>query len=304
MSADLLRRLDDLERQLTALQSRRRIAPAWIAALALGVFGGWLGHAVTNPPHALAQQGGARDLEARSIKIVDDQQRTVLLLACDKWGGYARAYNPQGKLIANYGGDEDGGMVRALAHDGTERTFFGVGDKNGGGLVYCRGADGRTSPVFLGVGPRGGYLYLRSPGDRASVWIGGDPDGHGGTAHVYDIDGFLRCDVGSNEQGGMVNLIGRKSNKSHVFLGTGELGFGGLFLARDDNDKIRAEIGQNSSGGYLVLNGKNNQSHVSLATSPDQRGGSLQILTSAGKTAVELGVTGGGTGYIDTFEKK
>lgn len=300
----LLRRLDELERKVNAYESRRHVSPRWLAVLACGFLGGWLGRFATDLPRAEAQGNANRDLEVRSIRVVDDQRKTFLHIDSNKFGGFARFFNEQGKVTVALGCDATGGSIQLNGHNGGERAYLGVADRNGGGLLHFHSADSKTVPMSLGVGPRGGYLALYNlSANQRSIWLGSRDEDNSGIVNVYDNLGKSRCELGSNPQGGTISLIGNK-NKPNVFLGTGSKEFGGLFLLRDDNAKVRAEIGQDANGGYLMLNGKSDRPAVSFANSADQRGGFLQIHNNAGKPRVELGINDGGAGYIDTFDKK
>ena len=46
----LLRRLDELQRRVNELESRRRVSPRWVVVLACGFLGGWLGRFLTDLP--------------------------------------------------------------------------------------------------------------------------------------------------------------------------------------------------------------------------------------------------------------
>ena len=300
----LLRRLDELQRRVNELESRRRVSPRWVVVLVCGFLGGWLGRFLTDLPRADAQPNANRDLEVRSLRIVDDQRKTFLHIDSDKFNGFARFFNAQGKVVVAIGSDADGGSIQVNGQNGGERAYLGVGERNGGGLLHFHSADSKTVPMSLGVGPRGGYLALYNlSANQRSLWLGSRDEDSSGVISIYDSLGKSRCEFGSNPQGGTISLHGNK-NKPNVFLGTGNKEFGGLFLLRDDNAKVRAEIGQDANGGYLMLNGKSDLPAVSFANSDDQRGGFLQIRNNAGKPRVELGINDGGAGYIDTFEKK
>ncbi|MEI7683930.1 MAG: hypothetical protein WCL32_02805 [Planctomycetota bacterium] len=296
----LLRRLDELEARVKTFDRSRRF-PGWFAALVCGFLGGWLGQYVTDPASVRAQPD-AGHVTAKSLKIVDDQGKVVVLLAADKIGGSARVFTNAGNMLVAVEGDPDGGMVRINGHDGLERAFLGVGDRKGGGLLYLRGADGKNHPVSLGVGNKGGYMALNNLAlNKRSVWLGSDDSEIGGAAFVYDRQGYVRADIGCNPQGGMINIYGSKKGKSQIFLGTGSLDLGGLMLLRNDDGKIRAEIGQGSNGGYITLNGnKDDRPHVALATSDDQRGGYVQIRDNKGAIKAELGIDKDGVGYVDS----
>lgn len=303
---DLALRFHELEAKVLALQAERARFPGWLAILVCGLLGGWLGRFVTELPYARAQGEAAPDLVGRTLKIVNEQGKTQLVLTSDKLGGIVRVFNAEGKTIATLDGDGDGGFCKINGPDGTERAFLGCGDKKGGGLLYFRNGDGKGTPVTIGAGQRGGYVTLHNRvGNKDTVWIGTHQEEDAGAIQLFDRQANLRCDLGVNKQGGMVNLYGNKKGKSHVFLGTGNLDIGGLLLLRDEEGKVRAEMAQGKNGGYLTLCGnKNDAPHIALSTSDDQRGGFLQVRANTGKVAVELGLDSSGQGYIDTFEKK
>lgn len=304
MNQDALDRLAQLETRLNQLERRSRF-PGWLAVLACGFVGGWLGHLATSPT-IWAQAGNPQEIVARSLKIVDEQGRALVTLSSDQLGGAARILNRDGRLLVAVESDPDGGLVRIHGQDGLERSFLGVGDRKGGGLLYFRNPEGKNNPMSLGVGPKGGYLVLNNlTANKRSVWLGTDDEDLGGVVFAYDLAGKVRCDFGCNKQGGALNLYGTKNEKSHVYLGTGGLDLGGLLLLRDTDGKTRVETGQGKAGGYVALNGnKNDACHLSLATFDDQRGGYLQVQGNDGKVKVELGVNASGQGYVDTFEKR
>jgi hypothetical protein len=306
MSADdaILRRLEELDRKVRTLETKRRY-PGWCAVLMCGFLGGWLGRFITEPAHARAQAEGAKDIVAKSIKIVNDQGKPAVELSQDTFGGFGRVFNAEGKVIVNLEGDADGGYVRVSGQEGGERAFLGVGNKKGGGLLYFRNAEAKNFPVEIGVGPRGGYVNLNSlVSDKVAVWLGSD-NTYNGVVHVHDNQGLHRCELGSNKEGGALSLTGSKRNQPHVYLGTGDLDLGGLLLLRNDDGKVRAEMGQGRNGGYLYLNGnKDDRPHIALDTSNDQRGGYLQVKSNSGKAIVEAGIDNTGAGYFDSFNRK
>jgi hypothetical protein len=294
----LLRRLEELDHKVRLLESRRRRVPGWCAVLACGLLGGWLGRFVTEPPSARAQGNAAIDVVAKSIKVLNDQGKPAVELGQDRFGGFVRILHPDGKSIVAVEGDGDGGCVRIAGPEGLERAFLGVGENKGGGLLYFRNAEGKMTPVSLGVGPKGGYLSLKNvAANEFAVWLGSDSESNG-VVHVHDHKGSHRCELGINKQGGELSLFGSKRNQAHVYLGTGTFDIGGLLLLRDDDGKVRAEMGQGKNGGYLLLNG-NKDDRANINTSEDQRGGFMQ-LRGGGKLFVELGIDNAGVGYVDT----
>jgi len=69
------------------------------------------------------------------------------------------------KMFLYAGADADGGALRAFAHDGKERAFFGVGDKQSGGLIYLLNPDNAKARMVIGVDESGvGYAEGRDEG--------------------------------------------------------------------------------------------------------------------------------------------
>ena len=79
----------------------------------------------------------------------------VILDVDDHAWGRINLRNGGGKMFLYAGADDDGGVVRAFGHDAKERAFFGVGDKQGGGLIYLLGTDNNKARLVLGVDGNG-----------------------------------------------------------------------------------------------------------------------------------------------------
>src|SRR5262245_12824123 len=94
------RRLEELERKVRRLESIRPRVSSWVAVLACGFVGGWLGRFLTEPPSARAQANPALEIVAKAVKILNDQGKTAVELGHDKFGGFVRVSNPDGKAIA------------------------------------------------------------------------------------------------------------------------------------------------------------------------------------------------------------
>lgn len=307
---DLIRRIEDLETAVhreprEASAKKRRMVP-WTAVLVVGMLGGWLGRFVTEPWSVNAQGAAGQNLTARSLTIVDDNGRPTLQFTHDMFGGVVRVSNSTGKVIASLEGDADGGFLKVNGPDGVERGFFGVGVRQGGGLIYLRSAEGKNVPIEIGVGGKGGYVSLANlEAAKRSVWLGSSDDGSGGMIGLYDAAANLRVQQGVNAQGGMISLFGSKSNRSHVYLGTGSLEMGGVLLLRDSQEQVRSEFGLNKAGGYLSLNSsRSTQPTLTLANGADHGGGYVQVRNAAGKVRVETGVDNRDEGYLDIFDGK
>jgi hypothetical protein len=76
----------------------------------------------------------------------------------DKGLGRMNLRTKEGKRIAFAGGDEEGGTFQVYGHDGKQRVFLGVGDKQTGGVLYVLNPDNNKARVAIGV-DNGGIGY-------------------------------------------------------------------------------------------------------------------------------------------------
>lgn len=296
----ILRRIEELERAVALRPAPVRRATL-LAIAALGIVAGWLARPLVDSSVAQAQQDKGQDLVVRSLKIVDEQGRSRVVLSYDNFGGIVNVLSPEGKILVAAEGDKEGGFVRVAGLDGVSRVFLAVDERENAGFISIRSPKSKKWQAVLSADSRGGRLNLynlTSDAPAASLWT--DESDTGGQLLLYDKAGAMRGDLRVHKLGGYLNLLGSKNDKSHVYLGTGNYDLGGILLLRDTAGKVRAEIGEGKHGGYMFLYGnREDRPHVSMATSEDQRGGYVQIHNNAGQVKLGLGIDAGGNGFID-----
>lgn len=123
----------------------------------------------------LAPDRGAQDeLRARSLSIVDEQGRAVVVIGADARGGRVAVRSVEGEELISLAGDARGGELQVLRGDGTVgvRLFIGpITPTTAAGTVDVLDANGETAvvlssgaawggPVSMGAGVRGGVLGL------------------------------------------------------------------------------------------------------------------------------------------------
>lgn len=80
----------------------------------------------------------------------------------DKGMGRMNLRTKDAKRLAFAGADEEGGTFQVYGHDGKQRLFMGVGDKQTGGVVYVLNPDNNKARVAIGVDDNGvGYAEGR-----------------------------------------------------------------------------------------------------------------------------------------------
>lgn len=82
-----------------------------------------------------------------------------IILDIDERGmGRLNLRTKDGKRVAYAGGDEEGGTFQLYGHDGKQRAFLGVGEKQTGGVLYLLNPDNNNPRIVLGVDNNGvGY---------------------------------------------------------------------------------------------------------------------------------------------------
>src|SRR5688572_20231394 len=176
----------ELQQQVTALhravagQRSMMIALGLclLAALAWNVVGG------KDAPRAWAQDKDAMEITCKALKVIDDKGKVRLQLTQGELGGVLRLNNADGKTVAVVEADRDGGFLSVLGHDGKERAFVGVGDKQAGGLIYLKDTQGKNRANLLVYQDGNAGLQFRNAEGKQEAFYGVSSKGLGGLINL------------------------------------------------------------------------------------------------------------------------
>lgn len=288
----------ELQCQMTALNRAVATQRTLIFALGLGmvlaimwnVLGG------SAAPQALAQDK-AMEITCRALKVVDDAGKVRVLLGFDKFGGIVRVHNADGKPVATTEADGDGGFLSILAHDGKERSFVGVGDKQAGGLIYLKDPEGKTRTTYLVYKDGNGGLNFRNAQNKQEAFFGVSAKGFGGLVNLNGADGKTRVILDSDKDGrGALELINAE-DKTEIFLGSSNKGWGGLLNINAPNGTagIILDIDDKGTGR---LNLRTKEAKRLVYAGGDEEGGTYQVYGFDGKQRAFMGVGDKQTGGV------
>ena len=288
----------DLQRQMTALNRAVATQRTLIFALGLGLVGAVAWNLVggSGAPQALAQDK-AMEITCKALKVVDETGKVRVMLSFDKFGGIVRVNNAEGKAVATTESDADGGYLSILAHDGKERSFVGVGDKQAGGLIYLKDPNGKTRTSYLVYKDGNGGVNFRNAQDKQEAFFGVSAKGFGGLVNLNAADGKTRVILDSDKDGrGALELI-NADDKTEIFLGSSNKGWGGLLNINAPNGTAGIIFDIDDKGtGRLNLRTKDAKRLVYAGG--DEEGGTYQVYGFDGKQRAFMGVGDKQTGGV------
>lgn len=289
----------DLQQQINALHRAVHGQRNLVIVLALGLLAALTWNVIggTDAPRAWAQDKEAVELTCRALKVVDDKGKVRLQLAYNQTGGVIHLNNADGKTVAALEADKDGGFVSVLGHDGKERAFVGVGDKQGGGLIYLKDNQGKNRANLLVYQDGNGGLLFRNADGRQEAFYGVSAKGLGGLINLNSPDGKSRVILDCDKEGrGALEMI-NGDDKSEIFLGSSGKGWGGLLNINAPNGTAGIILDIDDQGmGRLNLRAKDAKRFVFAGA--DQEGGTIQVYGYDGKQRAFLGVGDKQTGGI------
>ena len=311
----------DLQHQVTALQralARQRLLLLGLGAGLASVLT-WNCIGGSAVPHAMAQDK-TMEVTCRALKVVDDAGKVRLQLAYNKSGGMIRLNNADGKPVVAVEADAVGGLVSILGHDGVERAFVGVGDRQAGGLIYLKDAQGKTRTSYHVYKDGNGGLNFRNAQDKQEAFFGVSGKGFGGLVNLNGPDGKTRILLDCDKAGrGALELI-NADEKTEIFLGSskgrggkldisGPGGSRGVILDVDDKGAGRLDLrtkdakrliyaGGDEEGGTCQVYGYDGKQRAFMGVGDKQTGGVFYLLNPDNdRPRVALGIDESGVGY-------
>jgi hypothetical protein len=182
-SEKLTAQLDQLRREVAGLRNeQRRAGPNRVcAALGAGLAAGFiLSQVLLGSPPAIAQTE-AKGMVCRFLKVVD----------------------AAGKEMVIFGADDDGGYVKIMARDGSQRAFLGVNDKAGSGFLHLSSPE-KKSNVILDNDASGGAIKVYARDGKQRVFLGVAPNLGGGLLNLFDPERKLRLILDGAAAGGII----------------------------------------------------------------------------------------------------
>ncbi|GEM_PF-5888182 len=289
----------DLQAQVAALNravARQRTLVLGLGLVLLAVLV-WNGVGGSAAPQVFAQDQAALDITCRALKVVDDAGKVRLQIASNKFGGVLRVNNADGKPVVALEADADGGFLSVLGHDGKERAFVGVGDKQSGGLIYLKDTDGKTRTTYLVYKDGNGGLNFRNAQDKTEAFFGASGKGYGGLINLNGPDGKTRVVLDSDKDGRSALELINGNDKTEIFLGCSAKGWGGLLNINAPNGTAGIMLDVDNKGvGRFDLRTKDGKRCV--YASADEEGGAVQIYGHDSKQRVFMGVGDKQTGGV------
>ncbi|MCI0683672.1 MAG: hypothetical protein L0Y71_16320 [Gemmataceae bacterium] len=294
--------IDDLQQQVNALHRAVAGQRTLVIVLGLGLGAALIwnltsGHAAAR---AWAQDKGPMEITCRALKVVDDKGKVRLHLTHNNSGGVVHVHNADGKTLAVLEADKDGGFLSVRGHDGKERAFVGVGDKQAGGLIYLKDIHGKNRVNLLVYQDGNGGLSLRNAGGKQEAFFGASARGFGGLVSLNAPDGKTRVIIDCDQNGrGALEMI-NADDQSEIFLGSSAKGWGGLLNVNAPNGTAGVIMDIDEKGiGRMNLRTKDGQRFVFAGADPE--GGTLQVYGLDGKQRAFVGVgdkQSGGVFYL------
>ena len=278
-----------------------------------------------------AQKDKFGEIECSSLRVVDEDGITRVILSTDDRAGY-----DDENIRVSIDGDAYDGSVRVYGEAGskfgsakavlgisrvgisegnviTEKTrqagYVGAyGDNRAGsaelsinkhgGMVDVRGKDPITTGAFIGINQNenGGVVEVYGMGDGKSEARLGISE-NGGGIDVFGKDGELRVGLSTDEHGGAVRAYG-KDGKLAVLLGTDERGGNVLVNGKDAKSGMILHTGD--YGGNILVSGKDGKSGVSLNTVEH---GAKIVVVGKGEGMAVMGINEYGNGAVSTWDK-
>jgi hypothetical protein len=281
-----------LHERLSALErrDRRRGRALPLLLIAAGLLGALAGRFGLPEPRVWAQErAAAMEITCRALKVVDEQGKVRVLLGVDQFGGIASVKNAQDKTVATIEADNEGGFLSISANDGGERTFVGVGDKQGGGHIYLKDDKGkRRGALTVYKDGHGGLSFLNEQ-NKNEIFLGPSTKGWGGLLNLNAPDGKARIilDVDKDARGALELL--NNDQKTEVFIGTSAKSWGGLFNINAPNGKAGVILDIDEQG-FGRMNLRTKEEKRFLFAGGDLEGGTISVYGLDGKERMFLGV--------------
>ncbi|MDE0184060.1 MAG: hypothetical protein OXP71_01235 [Candidatus Poribacteria bacterium] len=258
------------------------------------------------------------DIECSSLRVVDEDGITRIILSTDDLAGYddenirvrITGDASDGDVYVHGKGGSKYGSASATLGIGKNRIehtdplkiewrqhgyvgAYGGNPEVGsvelsinehGGMVDVRGKDPITRGVFIGINQNenGGVVSVYGMGDSKSEARLGISE-NGGGVDVFGKDGELYVGLSTDERGGHVNAYGKDG--LGVALDIDE--YGGSVTAYGKDGNLNASgIGIDEHGGVAYIFGKHGKSGVRLSS--DEHGGEVNIVGKDGGSGVLL----------------
>ena len=318
-SAQLLARIEELERRLVQLEAGPKKQAPW-GACALGtLITGLLVFAMAAPAWVIAQdeKKDAQELTVKKLTVVDAGGKPRVVLSFDKEGGLIRVLNTKDKDIAILDNDAIGGTMRLFGNN--EKRLLVIGANKDGCQINACDPEGKIR-AYLGVdAAKEGYVSLRNVADKTILICGADDDG--GLVRAFGADGKQRAffGVGAKQGDGLIMLYGVDGKRrhwigseddttSHIVYGKDAVlqheirgGKNGAFhtMMSKDGANIITTVGAStdSGEGILRLNTTGGKSHSYLGSNKNGTGGLLLLNTPQDSSRVVLGIDANGVGF-------
>ena len=253
---------------------------------------------IGNNEKRLFEIGGSKN--GCQLNLCDPDGNIRAYLGCDAAReGHLTLRNSQNKTTLQCGTDGDGGLVRAASHDGKDRAFFGVGAKQGDGLIMLFGADGNRRHV-IGSDDDAAYHHIYAKDGVLQHQILG---GKAGAYHsLWSKDGAnVIASIGaSNDTGEGIVRLNTTKGKNQAYIGANSNGTGGLILLNTPEDSSRVQIGIDSAKeGFITLLNVNNKPALRCGNSED--GGFVSTSAKDGTDRAFFGAAKQGDGVMVLF---
>jgi hypothetical protein len=190
--------------------------------------------------------GSNKDGCQLNVRDADGQARGYLGVDGAK-EGYLSLKNSKGKTTLYCGEDDDGGLVRVFGHDGKERAFFGVGAKQGDGLLMLYGTDNKRRH-WIGSDENGPAYLMHTTGGVLQHDLRGGKDGVFHSMLTPDGKSLIATIGAAKNTGEGILRLNTTKGKNVAYLGSNNNGSGGLILLNTPDDSARVVIGIDGNG--------------------------------------------------------
>ena len=199
-----------------------------------------------------------RDIRARSIEIVNDEGRSVVML----WA------------------DENGGKINIANNKGDLTFLVNIGaDKNGNGQIYITNKDGTPIALMSGNDTEGWEEgVLNKEGTSVANMIADD---YGGGMDVRTKDGNIGTFMIANESGGKM-IINNKNTTPVIMMGVNESDNGSISFYNKYNNTVALMGIDKSDSGLIFIKNKYNTPVAIIGINKDD-GGIIEVYNKSDK---------------------
>jgi hypothetical protein len=218
--ATVEQRLEDLEASTASLaKSQKRYRFATIGLLCLVIAGVSMG-----------QTRGVEDIVCRSLRVVQSNGKSAVMIGSSELGGRIRVHGKNGKVTTSISRSDDGTGHLVNFSPSEQLVSLLGGTNNDGGILVTYSSSGKRLVVLRssgsGTNNDGGMLTTYSQSGKPLIGLGATTSGGGGgMLTTYSQSGKPLIGLGATTGGGLL-VVSNKTGEGIVTLAADDYGNG------------------------------------------------------------------------------